>query len=258
MSKFRGEVPPPPQQTVAVEFDAARFTLRVSPGDLFLVPGTRVVWDFSNLPEGFFPWIRFEGDREGFGPFPSISQLSDSLLGELPEEAPGGQYQYRLLLRSRTGQHAQAGHATIWSAEQTFSVGGQMKRTTSGVPMVTVAADGGSALELSPQVVTLTSASDVLVGFAFDSAILADGSGALEPRIEFIGYTPPNGPTRKPPALGPFSALIFDGTTIWGTGDAGLRGIFNYQALALRQSTGEVVWASSPDPFIDDQREPPP
>lgn len=251
---------PLPQQTVRVEFDPHSFTLKVSPGELFLVPGSRVFWEFSQLPEGFFPWLRFEDSVRTFGPFPAVSQLAQSLVAEVPAGAPGGKFAYRLLLRSRTGRRAQSGHATVWSAEQSLTVEGPRETAAAATtPVVTVSA-GASGLELSPQVVTLLSTSDVLVGFTFSSDILQDGTGWLEPRIEFLDYTPYEGlgRTRPSPPLGPFSALIFDGDTIWGTGDAGLRGVFNYQALALRQSTGEVVWASSPDPVIDDQREPPP
>lgn len=248
---------PPPQQTVKVEFDPSSFTLRVSPDQLFLIPGSLVLWEFSQLPDGFFPWIRFEDTSlRTFGPFPAISQLSQSLLAEVPAAAPAGQFVYRLLLRSRTGSRAKAGHATIWSAEQSLTISSAQARTTP--PIVEVSASG-SELALSPQLVVLSSAADVLVGFTFAHNILEDGGGFLEPRIEFTDYAPNGGGrTRQSPPLGPFSALIFDGNTLWGTGDAGLRGTFNYQAMALRQSTGEVVWASSPDPVIDDQREPPP
>ncbi len=249
--------PPPPQQTVKAEFDPATFTLRVSPDEIYLLPGSRILWEFSQLPAGFFPWLRFaDAGPRNFGPFASICQVSQGLLAEVPVTAEPGRFAYRLLLRSRTGSRNQEGHATIWSAEQSLTISAALAKTT--IPIVAVTASG-SQLALSPQTVVLGSAADVLVGFTFAHDILSDAGGLLEPRIEFTDYTPHNnGRTRQSPPLGPFSALIFDGNTLWGTGDAGMRGIFNYRALALRQSTGEVVWASSPDPVIDDQREPPP
>lgn len=253
---------PLPQQTVQVVFDPESFELKASPETLRLLPGSLVLWELSGVPAGFYPWIQFEADGElGFGPFPAISRLSQTLLGQLPlDTIAGAQHNYRLLLRARTGVTAQAGHAAVWSRQLSLSVlasseGATLK--TTAPPLITVRLEGKS-LVVEPETLTLTSSSEVMVPFVFDPNILADDLGALEPRIEFVDYTPVGQHPQKSPPLGPFTSLIFDGTRIWGSGDAGRRGRYSYLASVLRRSTGELVWASSTDPVIDDQREPPP
>lgn len=252
------QVVPLPQQTVKVELDPLTFSLKVFPEAVEVVPGAQVLWEFSNLPEGFVPWIRFESDgTTPLGPFPGISQLSSTLLGAVPA-GTAGTYKYRLLVRSRTGTTREQGHATVWSAEQKLVVAAAAAQRRSETP-VAVTALPGNLLEVLPKLVILSSPSEALLAFSFSPEILDQSSGLLEPRIEFLKFTPAGGGReRASPPLGPFSALIFSGNTVWGSGDAGLRGAYNYQATALRQSTGEVVWASSTDPVIDDQREPPP
>lgn len=251
-------VHPLPQQTVKISFDPLTFGLRAEPYAVAVVPGTRIFWEFTDLPFGFAPWLRFESDgQHPLGPLPRLSQLSSTLVGEIPPDAVGT-YRYRVMMRSRTGTTREEGRASIWSAELTLDVLGPAALAKEATPLVEVRPQGENVLTIEPQVVVLTSATDLLVGFHFSKEILDHATGMLEPRIEFQRFTPRDGRERVSPALGPFSSLIFSGNTIWGSGDAGQRGVYNYQATALRQSTGEVVWASSTDPVIDDQREPPP
>ncbi len=136
------------------------------------------------------------------------------------------------------------------------AVGAAQRKTAAPVEVTPLP---GNVLEVLPKLVILTAASEAMLAFSFSPEILNQSSGLLEPRVEFLNSPRPAAARERPSApLGPFSALIFSGNTVWGSGDAGLRGTYNYQATALRQSTGEVVWASSTDPVIDDQREPPP
>lgn len=253
---------PLPQQTVQVEFDPVSFELRVFPEVLQLLPGSLVMWEFSGVPAGFYPWIQFEADGEAgasFGPFPTLSRLSQTLLGQVPVDAVSASHHYRLLLRSRTGITTQAGHAAVWSRRASLSLltPTTESRRDAAPPAIAVGVEGNT-LVVQPETLTLSSATDVMVVFVFDPRILSDDLGPLEPRIEFVDYTPKGQHPQKSPPLGPFTSLIFDGSRLWGSGDAGHRGRFSYLATVLRRSTGELVWASSTDPVIDDQREPPP
>lgn len=250
---------PQPQQTLRVVFSPLTLALEVETEGLTVVPGTRIFWEFVNLPLGFAPWLRFESDGQApLGPFPALSQLSSTLIGEVPPSAAGKRFAYRLLVRSRTGATREKGRASIWSAELTLEVAAPAAAREEAGPRVEVTPEGATLLQIQPKLVVLSTSLDALVAFRFSEEILHHATGVLEPRIEFLKFTPPGGREAVSPPLGPFTSLIFSGDTIWGTGDAGRRGLYNYQAAALRQSTGEVVWSSSTDPVIDDQREPPP
>lgn len=250
---------PLPQQTVMVEFDPESFELRVFPETLLLIPGSLILWEFSSVPAGFYPWIQFETENDtNFGPFPTVSRLSQTLLGQVPKRVVAGLHHYRLLLRSRIGITAQAGHAAVWSQRLTMNLLAPAAENQLTMPPTVTVKPEGNNLVVSPEILTLTSASEVMVAFVFDPHILSDDLGPLEPRIEFLDFTPVGQHLQKSPPLGPFSSLIFDGTRLWGSGDAGRRGHYSYMASVLRRSTGELVWASSTDPVIDDQREPPP
>ena len=255
----------PALQIVTVDYDPRSLALTVAPSRVILKPGDVVIWQVVHRPEGFFPWVRFEPeegpDGHPLGPLDALSQGGDGLWGVVQDRP--GTYHYRAALKGRPGVEPRGELVAIYSRLIELEVQAEpVARSAATPPNLVQVKPGPLAHQLVVEPTYVSIHTGELVVWEFDPAIFPAGSEALIPRIEFTRY---EGELEAGDLhYGPFTTFTYAAESapagtparVTGTGSAGRPGLYRYQALAAKESTGEIVWASSDDPVVDDMGDP--
>ena len=256
----------PSLQIVQVNFDAASHVLSVEPSRVAVKPGDTIIWQFANTPRGFFPWVRFDPNdgQPTFGPLSSLSQGGDGLWAQVPTgEGSAGLFTYRASIQARIGDSHNAELATIYSRRVELEIRPESTAGDVASPQKVVQVSKGSQGELvvKPSYVSFYSGEAVVWRFAAD--IFSEQPETLQPRIEFTRY---EGELEVGDLhYGPFTTLTYTAEAtegqvtnqLAGTGSIHRPGLYRYRALAIKESTGEIQFASSDDPVADDVGDPP-
>lgn len=259
--------PLPQQQTLRVEFDPSRPSLKVLPASLTVRPGDVVIWQFFGLTREWYPWIRLLQDSlgaTGTGPFETVSQSSDAIWGTVRETDGSStgpkEYGYRASVRILEGLGAEQMYASVNSSLACFRVDGTAAMKTEETPVIVHAGIEGGQLVVAPDDQQISIYGGQSIRWTFPPEIGGSPSDPVLPRVQFLAYQA-LGTTAEPIdlRLGPFTTMTYDELSVTATGYAqNTPGAYNYRLLAVRESDGEIVWASSPDPLVDDRGEPPP
>lgn len=256
----------PADQVVRVDFDRDRLRLTLAPAHIRVRPGDRIIWLFNGIPGGFFPWIRFlpaGGEESGRGPQPveSVFQNASGLWGTATG-APGT-YGYRATIQARFSADREDEPGSFSTAPAQLEVL-SAEAQVGGLHVVRIRRRADGRLAADPECVCLHEGDQV--EWRFDARVLEDSLGPLKPRVLFTAYNAaaesvlPGGAVDLP--LGPFTTIACtpghgNEATVTATGyAANAPGSYSYRVFAFRDSDGQIVWASSPDPTIDDEGPP--
>ncbi len=252
----------PSLQVIQVQYDAARHLLSATPARVVVKAGDVVIWQFSGTPTGFFPWVRFDpgSGEHPFGPMNQLSQGGEGLWGEARR---AGTYTYRAAIQGRFGTGGNEELAAIYSRRVELEVAAAATPAAATAPENLVQVSRGSSagqLSVSPNYVGIHTGESIV--WEFDPEIFSDYPEPLVARIEFTRYEGEFEVSEL--HYGPFTTMTYTaeieggGTVnrITGTGSVRRPGLYRYRALAIRESTGEIVFAVSDDPVADDMGDP--
>lgn len=245
------------RQVVQVFFDRAHLRLALRPSSVVVRPGDVLVWHFDGLPEDFLPGLRFTPDTGSDPAGAPVDSLTRSLFGLWGTVAATGTYGYRATIQARYGFERDDEPASFFSARAEVVVGGAASEGELPSVHAVEVLNAGGELEVQPENVGIFAGDQVVWRFAPE--ILEGYGGPLRPQVQFMDGPSPGVDFQ----LGPFTGLTFQqegggGARITGTGyAANPQGSYHYRVQAIREQTGEVVWASGPDPTIDDEGPPP-
>ncbi len=262
----QGSNPVPRQQTLRVEFDPSRPKLTVSPTRFEARPGDTVIWQFFGLGRQWYPWIRFSRGslgETGTGPLEQIFQSSDAIWGIVGESHGARAWEYRASARVLEGLDEERCGATVSSSAAMFEThDGTAGETSRDLSLIEIEVEAvGKKLVVPASQKDLRIHGGQSIQWNFPPDVFADDSDdPLLPRVQFLEYD--SGSETPGPLdlrLGPFTTMAFGERSVTATGYAQNNpGRYHYRLVVARESDGEIVWASSPDPLVDDLGEPPP
>lgn len=250
------------QQTVRVDFDPKVPSLVVSPTEVDVRAGDVLIWQFFGLKRQWFPWIRFQLEslgESGTGPLEGFSQSSDAIWGTVRQDA-AGTFVYRASARVLEGLLKEEVAALVSSSEARFRVHDSSSQSLEPFQTIVVDIDLQDGwLVVPPNQRNIPIVGGQSIQWRFPARVFGEPTGAVLPRVQFLAYGSSEDVAEGIDLrLGPFTTMTFGELTVTATGYAQkVPGVYNYRLLAVRQSDGEIVWASSPDPLVDDRGEPP-
>lgn len=243
----------PTDQVVNVEVDLATQKVEVSPQQLAVKAGDRVIWKFFHVPVEWTPSIDFDG-ADPLGPFGSMMQSPGAVWGEVGEIAKDEVLAYRPKLTFGLNDDPTTPASFVYGP-----VGSLLGRSPSygfnrTFKIVLETGPDGESLRVDPQIVTIHDGDVVTFDFDLGSVIEAE---EIVPQIIFKSFQ--GDASEQPPnlAFGPFTSLACSTRRIVGMGNNGIKGFYTFSARVVWRTNGVVRWVSSVDPTVDNMGPPP-
>jgi hypothetical protein len=240
----------PVEHLITVQCDAASSTLTLQQPSVGVKLGDTVVWQFFGMPDGWSPWVEFRPQESGtqfLGPFTALTQTAAALWGEIQNDPGlvGKTVVYRVFVQKGIGAGWDQGEAVISTAAGTLAINAE-DHGTSQTFTVTMA-DKGLSLQVSPIGVIIQPGDTV----EWDFQGIPAERDTWRPVVSFTRYDGkgevPNG------YLGPFAALTTGADRVRGMGNNRVPGTYYFKVSVARLSDGEILWAGSGDPAIDNR-----
>lgn len=239
---------------VMVDCDLPAGRIRIEQPRLSIRPGENVIWSFRGVPQGWKPLVIFELGVEI--PFESMTQ-SPLVAWGLGAKPTAKEVRYRVALQRGGPIHLwNDGGVVAFSAPARLEVKAAAEQRTSESPVVFTVTrnleetDPQVALVVAPQGQQLRDGQ--VVEWRFDPSCFPDGDPALWQSI--VVFTAFEGESAPPDlTFGPVQMIGTSPGLVAGSGNNGVVGTYRFQVFVLSLEHSEPIFASSPDPSIDNR-----
>lgn len=239
---------------VMVDCDPAAGSLTITRPHLTVQPGQNVIWCFRGAPAGWTPLLIF--DLGTHIPFEMVTQspLASWGLGAKPTTGP---VRYRIALQLGAPLHVwEDGGMVVFSAPAALEVNNILAPRTLRPPVVfqvkrRQGANPDAALVVEPRSQKLHTGQ--IAEWQFDAGCFPDGKP--ENWQSMVLYTRFEGEPEELPdlAYGPFDMVSTSPGRVVGSGNNEVVGLYHFQVLVVSMKHGDVAFAGSDDPSVDNR-----